>query len=115
MSIIYKGNDIYCDLIIPGKLDIKKIFETDEVLAYYHTRPAWPTHIIVIPKKHISSLATFTELSAQGITSMMRVVAQVAKEVETIEHQCRVMTNLGDYQTSKHLHWLIVSGEELSK
>ncbi|WP_017187750.1 HIT domain-containing protein, partial [Alkalibacillus haloalkaliphilus] len=50
--------DFYCDEVLSGKTQVNKVLETENVLAYYHTRPFWPVHIVAIPKKHISSLIT---------------------------------------------------------
>src|SRR5690349_1896530 len=87
----YTGNDIYCDLIIPRKLDIHVIKETDNVLAYYHTKPHWPVHIVITPKKHIPSLL---ELDDSSVSELLAVVKDVAGSVKEREGACRVMTNL---------------------
>lgn len=50
--------DFYCDEVLSGRTYVKKVLETDNVLAYHHTRPFYPVHIITIPKRHISSLLT---------------------------------------------------------
>jgi histidine triad (HIT) family protein len=106
----YVGNDIYCDLIIPRKLDIQIAEETDNILAYHHTKPFWPVHIVVTPKKHIDSLL---ELDDSLGKELLKVVQKVSAEV-TLEHgACRVLTNLGNYQDSKHLHIHISSGDKL--
>lgn len=44
------SEDFYCEEVLSGKTKVEKILETDNVLAYYHTRPFWETHIVVIPK-----------------------------------------------------------------
>lgn len=41
--------DFYCDEVLSGKTKVNKVFETENVLAYHHTRPFWPVHIF--PKK----------------------------------------------------------------
>lgn len=106
----YTGNDIYCDLIIPRKLDIAIVKETDNILAYHHTRPFWPVHIVVTPKKHIASLL---ELEGDLAKELLLVVKEIAKDVASKERAARVLTNLGEYQDSKHLHIHVSSGEVL--
>lgn len=109
------SNDFYCDEVMSGKTDVDKVFETDNVLAYYHTRPFYQVHIVAIPKKHIPSLTNIEE-SDQGILfELIEVIQKVAAEVEEKYGACRVITNLGDYQESKHLHWHIVSGNKIRK
>lgn len=109
------SSDFYCDEVMSGKTDVDKVFETDNVLAYYHTRPFYQVHIVAIPKKHIPSLTNIDD-SDQGILfELIEVIQKVAAEVEEKYGACRVITNLGDYQESKHLHWHIVSGNKIRK
>ncbi len=106
--------DFYCDEVLSGKTEIEKVLETDNVLAYYHTKPFWPVHIVAIPKEHISSLITLEEEDNELLLELLEVIRKVAAMVTEEQGACRVITNLGDYQDSKHLHWHIVSGEKLS-
>lgn len=53
--------DFYCDEVFSGKTKVNKAIETDNVLAYYHTKPFYPVHIVAVPKKHISPLITLEE------------------------------------------------------
>ena len=103
--------DFYCDEVLSGQTAVKVVRETDNVLAYHHTRPFWPVHIGVIPKRHISSLVTLEEADDLILLEMLRVVREVAKQVLAEHDACRVLTNLGKYQDSKHLHWHVSSGE----
>lgn len=93
---------------------MKKVLETERVLAYYHTRPFYPVHIVAIPKKHISSLLTLKESDQELLLELLGVIQQVAAIVTRDNGACRVITNLGDYQDSKHLHWHIVFGSPLT-
>lgn len=106
----YQGNDIYCDLIIPRKIDINIVKETDNILAYHHTKPFWPTHIVVTPKTHVDSLL---EIEGDLAKELFTVVKEVASLVKDQQGAARVITNLGEYQDSKHLHVHISSGEKL--
>jgi len=90
---------------------VKIVHETDGVLAYYHTRPFWPVHIVVIPKRHVSSLLTLEEGDTPLLLELLTVVRQVAEQVVVEHGACRVLTNLGAYQDSKHLHWHVCSGQ----
>ena len=103
-------NDFYCEQVLSGKTEVRKVFETENVLAYYHTKPAYEEHIVVIPKRHISSLITITEEENDLLLELLGVVKRVAANVVSEHGACRVITNLGQYQDSKHLHWHIVYG-----
>ena len=102
--------DFYCDEVLSGRTPVKVVRETANVLAYYHTRPFWPVHIVVIPKRHITSLLTLEDSDDALLLELLRVVREVAKEVMTEHGACRVLTNLGQYQDSKHLHWHVSFG-----
>ena len=105
--------DFYCDEVLSGKTKVKKVLETENVLAYFHTRPFYPVHIVTIPKKHISSLITLEESDNELLLELFSVIKQVATHVTSEYGACRVLTNLGKYQDSKHLHWHIVTGEPI--
>jgi histidine triad (HIT) family protein len=102
--------DFYCDEVISGKTPVEKVFETNRVLAYHHTRPFWETHIVVVPKNHVDSLLT---LENELLVELMDVVKTVAAKVMGEKGAVRVLTNLGEYQDSKHLHFHVYSGDKI--
>jgi histidine triad (HIT) family protein len=108
------SDDFYCDEILSGKTPVQKVAETARVLAFHHTRPAYPAHIVVIPKLHIPSLLDFAPGDDALLLEMLAVVREVAAQVVKDTGACRVITNLGRYQESKHLHWHVVSGDRLT-
>lgn len=55
------SEDFYCEEVLSGRTPVRKVAETENVLAYHHTRPFWPLHVVVIPKRHIASLLTLEE------------------------------------------------------
>jgi len=104
-------DDFYCDEVLSGRTRVNVVRETDNVLAYHHTRPFWPTHIVVIPKRHISSLLALEESDAPLLLELIGAIQEVARQVLAEHGACRVLTNLGNYQDSKHLHWHVYAGE----
>lgn len=106
-------SDFYCDNVLSGQTPVEKVFETERVLAYHHTRPFWETHIVVIPKPHIGSLLTIDDDSL--LLELLDVVKKVAAQVVEEKGAARVLTNLGDYQDSKHLHFHVNSGERIKQ
>ena len=104
--------DFYCDEVFSGKTPVEKVFETENVLAYNHTRPFWQTHIVVVPKLHVDSLLTVqNDLLIELLDVAKKIAAQVLEE----KGAARVLTNLGDYQDSKHLHFHVYSGDRSQK
>jgi len=109
----YKGNDFYCDVALKNIASLRRVYESDNVLAYHHTKPYWPVHIVVVPKKHIPS---FTNRNAEDdviVNEILQVIRTIAKNIEDEKGEARILTNLGKYQDSKHLHFHISSGDSL--
>lgn len=102
--------DFYCDEVLSGKTAVNKVTETENVLAYFHTRPYYEYHIVVIPKKHIPSLIAIPPEDEPLFAELLSVVRQVAAQVTAEKGACRVITNLGRYQDSKHLHFHVAYG-----
>lgn len=104
-------SDFYCEEIFSGRTVVKKVLETDNVLAYYHTKPHWKIHIVVVPKKHVESLLTITDESL--ILELIDTIKKVALVVNKENGECGVLTNLGNFQDSKHLHFHVYAGEKI--
>jgi len=102
------SEDFYCDEALSGKTHIDVVLETEDVLAFHHTRPFWPVHIVVVPKVHIPSLTDLGGHSTVILHSVLDAVREVAADVELEHGACRVLTNLGKYQDSKHLHFHVL-------
>jgi histidine triad (HIT) family protein len=102
--------DFYCEQVLSGKTEVVVVLETENVLAYHHTRPFWETHIVVIPKRHIASLLTLEESDTALFLELFEVIRKVAAMVVAEKGAARVLTNLGEYQDSKHLHFHVNSG-----
>lgn len=105
--------DFYCEEALSGRTPINKLHETENVLAFHHTRPFWPVHIVVIPKKHIPSLITLEESDNAVLLELIAIIKQLAAQVVAEHGGARVLTNLGQYQDSKHLHFHINYGEPM--
>ena len=100
------SDDFYCDEVISGRTEVDRVHETASVLAFHHTRPSYAAHIVVIPKRHVASLL---DTDPEDSAEMMQVVQEVAARVLEQYGACRVVTNLGRYQESKHVHWHVVA------
>lgn len=109
------SDDFYCDEAISGKTPIDVVLETDDVLAFHHTRPYWPIHIVVVPKMHVPSLTNLGGHDIGLVHKVLEVVRQIAANVEAEHGACRVLTNLGEYQDSKHLHFHVANGDSYGR
>ena len=94
-------------------MPINKVIETDRVLAFHHTRPFWPVHIVVVPKRHINSLLTLEKNDDELLIELFDIIKKIAAQVVSENGAARILTNLGQYQDSKHLHFHINYGDPL--
>ena len=105
-------NDFYCTQILSGKVDVSVVFETDRVLAFHHTQPYFEHHIVIIPKQHIESLSQ-EAIEPELAIDFFKAIQQVTSMLEKETGGCRVSSNVGNYQTTKHLHWYVHSGNRI--
>ncbi|MEE1830494.1 HIT domain-containing protein [Streptomyces sp. SP17KL33] len=101
-------SDFYCDQALSGLVPVEKVAETDRALAFHHTNPSHPVHIVVIPKEHMPSLTNLGDADEGLLTEVIGLARKVAAQVEAEHGSCSVITNLGLYQESKHLHWHVI-------
>lgn len=105
--------DFYCDQILTGRLDVPVCFENELVFAFHHTNPIWEHHVVLLPKRHVESLVALEEADNDLLLELMRTAKSIASQIMATSGGARVYTNLGDYQSSKHLHWHIGGGAQL--
>lgn len=104
-----KTDDFYCDFVFSEKVKVKKVKETKNILAFYHTKPSWNFHIVIVPKRHISTLLDLENL--QLVKEIFQVAQEIIKEKKLNQSNFKIITNGGTFQESKHLHFHLVSGE----
>ena len=105
--------DFYCDEVLSGRVAVEKIAETDDALAFHHTQPYWPVHIVIIPKRHIASLAELDAADLPVVHEMLDIAAGLCRQVTEEHGGCRLSTNCGDHQSTRHLHFYIHHGPRL--
>ncbi len=105
--------DFYCGKILKNLLDVPVYFENEHVFAFHHTQPLWENHVVLLSKKHVDSLISLEEADNDLLLELMRTAKMIAADFMTRFGACRVYTNLGEYQSSKHLHWHIGCGTQL--
>lgn len=105
---------IFCK-IAQGELPSTKVYEDEELLAFKDINPVAPVHILVIPKKHIASLATIEAQDADMLGRMMLTIRDIATEQGLDENGYRVLSNHGpdSGQIVDHLHYHILGGRKL--
>lgn len=100
--------DWYCEEVLSGKLEIDRIWEDELVLAFHHPRPAAQIHAVVIPKKHVSSLLDPMALDGALLSSMVRAIQEVARQLGLDHTGFYVRSNAAAPGVTPHMHWHIM-------
>ncbi|MBE6756941.1 MAG: histidine triad nucleotide-binding protein [Ruminococcaceae bacterium] len=105
---------IFCK-IAAGEIPSKKVYEDEQILAFYDIEPKAPVHVLVIPKQHIAGAAAVTAENAAVVAHIFAAIPQIAAELGVTDF--RVVTNNGvdAGQTVHHLHFHILGGARLGE
>ena len=105
---------VFCK-IVAGDIPTTKVYEDDQVLAFRDLNPEAPVHVLLIPKKHISSLAHAAADDESLLGAIQLAAAKIAVD-ERLSEGFRVVTNYGDDggQSVPHLHYHLLGGRKLS-
>ncbi len=108
-------NCIFCKLA-NGVIKTDMVFENDMVAAFKDANPQAPTHVLVVPKAHISSVDEITGDNSPYVSAIFEVVPTIAKKLG-VEGNYRIISNCGEGagQSVFHLHFHIISGSPLLK
>ncbi len=107
---------LFCK-IIKGEIPCKKVYEDEKILAFYDIHPAAPIHILVIPKKHIASLAHLEKEDEAIVGKIYSVINEIAEEKAFKQDGYRVIVNCGKNggQEVMHLHFHVLAGTQLGE
>ncbi|MDR0321024.1 MAG: histidine triad nucleotide-binding protein [Treponema sp.] len=108
------SNCLFCK-IIAGEIPGKKLYEDDEMLAFFDINPMAPVHFLVIPKKHIESLLELEASDAALLGRLLHKAQELAKEQGCEEKGGRFVINAkkDGGQTVDHLHIHFLGGRAL--
>jgi len=105
---------LFCK-IVSGTIPVKRLYEDDQVLAFPDINPQSPVHILVIPKKHIQSLAQTTADDAPMLGHIIASAVKIAAE-QNLSNGYRLVINTGPDggQTVEHLHIHLLGGRHMN-
>ena len=100
---------------VRGEIPSKKVFEDNETFVFEDLKPQAPTHVLIIPKKHIVDIKEAKLQDAEIIGKLHLVAAQIARD-RKIENGYRTVFNVGPGagQSVFHLHLHLLGGRPLS-
>ena len=103
---------IFCK-IVEGKIPSRKVYEDADMLAFHDINPVAPVHFMIIPKKHVDSLAACDDSNAPALGRMMAMAGRLAREQGATDG-FRAIINTGRVgrQDVYHLHIHIIGGPD---
>ena len=106
---------LFCK-IAAGEIPSTKVYEDDLVYAFRDISPQAPTHVLVIPKKHIKSVTEISPSEDKELLSrIFEVIGIVAKQEGIDKDGFRVVSNIGEngQQSVPHLHFHVIGGRSM--
>ncbi len=95
----------HMSFIIP----VRRLRETKTLVAFYHPKPSYPLHILLVPKKAIGSLTDLTRADCDFVAELFQTVQSLITEFDLEETGYRLIVNGGQYQDVAQLHFHLVS------
>ena len=105
---------LFCK-IIAGDIPSTKVYEDETVYAFRDINPQAPTHVLVVPKKHLADVNDVSAENSGVVAHIFEVIPVIAKQ-EGLANGYRVVSNCGNDagQTVPHLHFHVLGGKQLS-
>lgn len=94
-------------------IPMKRLAETPHLLAFRHPSPAYPIHVLILPRHPIGSLLELDDQDAGFLSDLLATVKQLILDLNLQDVGYRLITNGGKYQEVGMLHFHLVSGEPL--
>ena len=112
--MVSSANCLFCRLA-NGEIPAKKVYEDDEILAFHDINPQAPTHVLVIPRRHIPSLDDMSEADATLVGNTVYRASRIARELRLDLDGYRMVVNNGEGagQTVFHIHFHLLGGRSL--
>jgi histidine triad (HIT) family protein len=100
--------------IAAGEIPSDRVLEDDEIIAFRDISPRAPTHVLVIPRRHVADLQSLTDADAGLAAALFRGVREVASNAGLRSY--RVVSNVGAEagQSVDHLHLHVLGGRPMS-
>lgn len=106
---------LFCK-IASGEIPAKKVHEDDHTVAFSDINPQAPTHVLVIPRRHIPAFAALSVEDGAVLGHLAVAIQRVAEIQGVAADGYRVVVNNGRAagQTVDHLHWHVLGGRDLA-
>lgn len=96
-------------------LPVKKIYENEYVLAFWHPRPYWEKHVLIVPKKAIGGLSEVNTENSVFVQKIFESIPEIIIKLGWKEDGYSIVSNGGERQEVAQLHFHLYSGKIISK
>lgn len=105
---------IFCK-IISGEIPSQILFQDEQATAFRDLHPVAPTHVLIVPNKHIASVNDVTAEDETTLGHIYTVAKQIAAQEGITEKGYRLITNTGPHagQEIHHIHMHLIGGQRL--
>ncbi len=109
-------NCVFCK-IAAGEAPARLVYQDDDIIAFHDIAPVAPTHILIMPRRHLTSTADVDRGSAPLVGRMVQVAAHIARELNVETSGYRLVINSGPNsgQVVMHLHMHLLAGRRLGR
>lgn len=94
-------------------IPVERLRETKTLIAFHHPKPTYPVHILLLPKRPLTTLTDLSSADADFTADLFEAAKSLIAEFNLEANGYRLITNGGPYQDIPHLHFHLVSGEEM--
>ena len=94
-------------------IPVKRLRETETLLAFYHPKPSYPFHVLLVPKKSVVSLKEFDSKDSAFLLDLYSTVQSLVDEFQLAAY--RLIVNGGEYQDFPQLHFHLISEEHATQ
>ena len=104
----------FCE-IVAGRIPAKTVYEDDQLLAFHDAAPQAPTHVLVIPRRHMTSLLDLEPKDDALVGALVRTGRNIAREMGFAERGFRLVLNCGEDAgySVHHIHLHLLAGRKL--
>ncbi|HET6762994.1 MAG TPA: histidine triad nucleotide-binding protein [Longimicrobiaceae bacterium] len=106
---------IFCK-IVAGEIPSNRVLEDEHLIAFRDIQPAAPVHVLIVPRRHVASVAALAADDADLAGRLLIAAGEVARREGIAESGFRVVANTGEHggQSVDHLHLHVIGGRQLT-
>jgi histidine triad (HIT) family protein len=105
---------LFCE-IVDGRIPAQKAYEDDDIFAFHDIHPQAPVHVLVVPKRHVTSLLDVSAADDGLLGSLVRTGRDIARELKLGERGFRLVFNCGEDAgySVHHIHLHLLGGRSM--